>query len=214
MLASRYSRYGELAHSMSEESETAAVTPVATNGQPRHLFLQNAYARYWPELCNYLQARFGKGPPEPQDIAQHAFAQLAGLDEPTTIRNPRAFLYRVAINATIDHRRNSKRRDRLLATAVSPSLVAENNELEPERVSIGEEELAILHAAVMALPDRDRTFFLLNRLELVSFAEIARRTGLSASGVRLIVEQALESCQAALRAAQQQRARNRKPRNE
>jgi RNA polymerase sigma factor (sigma-70 family) len=190
---------------MNDERSATASTRTGAGQEGQTTFLQSVYARYWPEICHYLRGRFGAGPPEPQDIAQHAFAQLAALSNPQSIVNPRAFLYRTAINAAIDHRRSLRRHDRLLNTLVRPQSAEDVHDLGPERVLLGQEQLAILEQAVMALPERDRTFFLLNRYEGVSFAEIARQTGMSPSGVRLIVEQALASCQIALRCAERKR---------
>lgn len=164
----------------------------------RNLFLQQAYVKYWRELCLYLRARFGMGPPDPQDFAQHAFAQLMSLEDPTEIHNPRAFLYRTAINAALDHRRIEQSRARL-ADRVALAWGSEDmDELAPDRVVLAKDELARLESAVLKLTPRERNFLLLNRLEGISFAEIARRAGVSASGVRLIVEQALAQCEAAL----------------
>jgi RNA polymerase sigma factor (sigma-70 family) len=192
---------------MSDERSAISSARAGAGQGAQNTFLQSLYARYWPEICHYLRGRFGAGPPEPQDIAQQAFAQLAALSNPQSITNPRAFLYRTAINAAIDHRRNQRRRERLLDTVVRPEAEEDIHDPGPERVLLGQEQLSILEEAVMALPERDRTFFLLNRYEGVSFAEIARQTGMSPSGVRLIVEQALASCQVALRAAERKGAR-------
>jgi len=181
---------------------TSVSAAPGTDSRRRSAFLHLVYTRYWPELCHYLRGRFGGGPPEPQDIAQHAFAQLAALHNLQSVCNTRAFLYRIAINATIDQRRSMRRRDQLLNVAMGPRHEEDAHDPGPERVLLGREQLAILRSAVMALSERDRTFFLLNRCDGISFAEIARQADMSPSGVRLIVEQALTSCRIALRAAE------------
>ena len=159
------------------------------------------YRAYGAEICQYLKVKFGGGPPEPEDIVQQAFTQFSSLKDPAEIDNPRAFLYRAAINLVIDDRRKEQRRRRLLQkySAFDEEIT---DDRQPERVLLGREQLNILESVLMALSERDRTFFLLNRLEGVSIAEIARRTNMSPSGVRFVIEQVLQKCQAALQAAE------------
>lgn len=193
---------------MSDETNTASVfpPPELSSGERRVLLL-NIYERYWLELCRYLRARFGEGPPEPQDVAQQAFAQFAVLPELRAVKNPRAFLYRTAINVAIDHRRSMRRHDRLLRAAQPQGEDDLITDLGPERIVLGRDALSVLESAIVALPERERTFLLLNRLEGLSFAEIGRRVHMSPSGVRFIVEEALASCQAAMNAAERGRKR-------
>lgn len=174
-------------------------SPAGIDRRSRHRFLQTVYDQYWPELCRYLASRFGEGPPDPQDVVQQAFTQLAAMDKPEKVENPRAFLYRAAINTAIDHKRRTQRRSRILRTEYPAAQEEFSDDLGPERVLLGKDELRVLERAILALPERERVFFLLNRLDGLSFAEIARRTGRSESGVRLIVERALAKCQSALR---------------
>ena len=164
----------------------------------RASILSTLYEQHWRELCRYIRGRFGGGPPEPQDIAQYAFTQLTSLDDPDQLTNPRAFLYRTATNAAIDQIRASTRQNRILGNIHVEQTQNPSSEFSPERLLLGKEDLKLLEGAIMSLSERDRTFFLLNRLEGVSFAEIARRTGMSPSGVRLVVENVLRVCQARL----------------
>jgi RNA polymerase sigma-70 factor (ECF subfamily) len=57
---------------------------------------------------------YGEGPPSPQDVVQQAFLKLAQCEQPSQIRNMRAFLYKTSINIIIDHHRGEKRREKLL----------------------------------------------------------------------------------------------------
>ena len=53
-------------------------------------FLEDMYRRYWYEICHYLRAKYGDGPPDPEDIAQVTFTKFATYQTPEHIRNPRA----------------------------------------------------------------------------------------------------------------------------
>jgi RNA polymerase sigma-70 factor (ECF subfamily) len=63
-------------------------------------------------------------------------------------------------------------------------------EIDPERVVIGQEELAAVAHRIMALPERTRTIFVLRRLEGMSLPEIARQLGLSLSTVEKHIQRA------------------------
>lgn len=158
------------------------------------------YARYWRELCQFIRVRYGAGPPDPEDVAQIAFLRYAQMPAHAEVRNARALLYRTAINVVIDHKRQEK------VAATTPAADLPDHEVDvaapglgPEGIVLHREELAVLEEVVRNLPPRHRSFFLANRLENLSYAEIARRTGVSQSGVRKIVEEALAVCQAALK---------------
>lgn len=174
----------------------------------RRNLVNDLYSRYWGELCLYINKTFGAGPPEPEDVVQSAFAKFSTLETPQDIENPRAFLYRMAYNIAIDQRRGSERHERLLRLA--PSFLDEEitDDRSPERVLLGNEELRVLEDVIMTLSERDRTFFLLNRLEGVSFAEIARRTNMSASNVRRIIEDIFERIQIAFKNMEHKRRKD------
>jgi RNA polymerase sigma-70 factor (ECF subfamily) len=191
---------------MSDASLEKALSATALSGRAlsreRRGFLDDIYQDYWPELCRYINKTFGAGPPDPEDIVQQAFVNFAMHENSHGIANPRAYLYRTARNIAVDHERRVQRHNRLQRLACPAPDEEFTDDFDPERVLMGRGELKILEAAINSLSDRDRTFFLLNRLEGLSFAEIARRTGMSASGVRLIVERSLQTCQEAMRVAE------------
>ena len=163
--------------------------------------VDTVYARHWTELCNYVRKRFGKGPPDPEDVVQEAFIRFAQLDSRDGVGNVRAYLYRTAHNILVDeHRRQALRaREADLAAA---SAVGVRDERTPERVIVGKERLDILKAALMSMPEARRLSFLLNRLQGLSCAEIARQTGYSDSAVKKHIGLALADLEDALAVAE------------
>ena len=157
------------------------------------------YRRHWVELCAYARRTFGLGPPDPEDIAQAAFARFAALPANAEVANPRAFLFRTAHNIGVDAHRSAARG---AAAALDPQLAtADGRDFSPEDVLVSREELARLEAAIAALKPRQRTALLLHRLDELSFAEIGRRMGVSPSGARKLVEQGFAAAMAAMRRA-------------
>lgn len=155
------------------------------------------YHGCWRDLCQFLRKRFGAGPPDPEDVAQSAFLKLAE-QRFDRMPNPQAMLYRTAINLMIDQLRQQSRRRRLLNGAIESAHENAHPSDNPERDVLGNEQLVALERAILALPPRHRSYFLANRLDKLSYAEIARRTGASQSMVRKVVEEALAACHAAV----------------
>ena len=71
-------------------------------------------------------------------------------------------------------------------------------ELGPERVFEGNRQLDTLAKALWAMPIKRRKLLIMNRFDGLSYAEIARRVGLSETSVRREISKGLIECQKAL----------------
>ncbi len=182
---------------MTEVSAEHTVAPTAAMKDPEPLL--QLYGRYRKELIAFVRSRFGAGPPEPEDVAQQAFVNFAALQSPGAVVNPRAFLYRTAVNIVINHHRRERIGRKFFEPAPdTEELQAVRDDLSPEVVIQDRERYAIVAATIRAMPVRRRKFLLLNRIEGVSYADIARDCGLSESAVRQHVALAVRECGAAL----------------
>jgi RNA polymerase sigma factor (sigma-70 family) len=159
--------------------------------------LSELYGRYREELIAFVRAKFGAGPPEPEDVAQQAFANFAALEFSDRIENPRAFLYRTASNIALNHRKHERAGRRILEPPSAESDAA-RDDLSPEVVVQERERYALVEAAIRAMPRQRRSYLLLNRIEGLSYAEIARRMGLSEAAIRKHVALAVRECGAVL----------------
>lgn len=158
--------------------------------------LRAIYRRHRDELCRHIRKTFGVGPPDPEDIVQSAFARFGAHPEPSTIENPRAYLFRTAHNLAIDARRALKRSD-----AVSEDvaiLTGGSHDFDAANVLESKQELARLDAVLATLPDVQRSALLMHRLEDMGFAEIGRRLGVTGPGARYLVMKAMARCMDAM----------------
>jgi RNA polymerase sigma factor (sigma-70 family) len=160
--------------------------------------VQELYQRHWNELCRYVNATFGVGPPDPEDVAQTAFTRFMALDDPHVVANPRAFLYATARNIVLDFNRHYKLTRRHAASAAQESEDERVDEISPERIAIARERAQRLAAAIRALPRRQRQPLILNRLHGLSYSEIAQRIGSSKSDVKRQIERAMAAIEAAV----------------
>jgi RNA polymerase sigma-70 factor (ECF subfamily) len=115
------------------------------------------------------------------DLYQEMLLQIwRSLDGFAGRSNPDTWVYRVALNTAISHRRRSSVRERHASTT----------EIEPDHVpgasAGGRDELHILEEFMAGLNEIDRSLFALY-LEDLSYRELAEVTGLSEShvGVRI-----------------------------
>lgn len=180
---------------MDEKVRSVALESVASPLVPRDSGVDVLYVRHWDELCRYLRKRFGIGPPDPEDVAQETFIRFAALENRQRIDNPRAYLYRTAHNVLIDERRRLKLHGTVGGAVGS---LQESDDRTPERVLVGQERLDVLSIALRAMPAARRRSFLLNRLQGLSAAAIARMTGYSESAVKKHIGLALGELEAAL----------------
>lgn len=164
--------------------------------------LAGLYERYRRELVAFVRMKVGGGPPEPEDVAQQAFVNYAALDDPTAVHNPRAFLYRTAANIVTNHHRRAALDRKHAALETEQESDRARDELSPEIVLLDREQLALVEAAIKGLPARRRRYLLLNRLDGLSYVEIARREGLSEGVVRKQVAKAIRAIDAVLKAAE------------
>jgi RNA polymerase sigma factor (sigma-70 family) len=153
------------------------------------------YAREWRDLCAFLRARFGPGPPDCEDVAQQAFFKLGEQTADRQLESPRAFVFRIAINLMHDARRQLRRANAALDDTTT---LAADEDPDLERALIAKQQVRLLQKVLAGLPERHRQYLTANRMDGLSFAEIARRDGVSESLVRKTVEEAAAVCQRAV----------------
>jgi RNA polymerase sigma-70 factor (ECF subfamily) len=143
-------------------------------------------------LLAFLQARLGCEH-ESRDVAQESYLRLVQAMRGGTVNNPRAFLYRVAGNLAIDQLRRRRRWPTVQAD--DPTLAqALGTHPSPETTYLAREDLGRFAAILDRLSRKERTAFLLLRLEGCSYAEIGRRMGMSETMARRYALQALTRC--------------------
>jgi len=172
----------------------------ATRAEP----LPELYGRHRAELIAFVRSKFGAGPPEPEDVAQQAFANYAALGPHATVTNPRAFLFRTAHNIVVNDRKRQQVGRRFFETAPQAHEICEaRDDFNPEVVLLGKEQYRLIEQVIRDMPEKRRLVLLLNRFEDLSYAEIARRLGLSESVVRKHAALAIRECAAVLLEAQE-----------
>lgn len=120
-------------------------------------------------------------PATAEDVVQQAFANLLGKLDQTAAPNS-AYVTRAARNLALNHLRDARRRGEVEISGPDLEGIADQRP-SPEAVALYRSELRRLLEAVAALPPRRREAFVLNRIEGLSYDEVARRMGVSRTTV-------------------------------
>jgi RNA polymerase sigma factor (sigma-70 family) len=126
------------------------------------------------------------------DVLHETFLRVEGLSEIGPVRNPKAYLLRIALNIANDRRRAESRR--LTAGEVDCLLDIPDDRPDAERVIEDRSEVELLKRAIAELPARRRRVLLLARVEGLSNREIAQQFGVTVRTVETDLKQAVEHC--------------------
>ena len=128
-----------------------------------------------------------------RDAAQESMVRLVRYRDREPAGAWKPLLYRIAINVVRDQARRHRHRHadaHCSIDDVGDTLVATEPSHE-QRVDT-ERELAAIRELVFRLPERCRQVYLLNRIEGMSYSEIARHCGISVKAVEKHVAKALK----------------------
>jgi RNA polymerase sigma factor (sigma-70 family) len=169
-------------------------------GPPRRdSFIEALYRDHWTSLCQRLRRIYGNGPPEPEDLAQIAFAKVIELGDAAKHTHPSGFLFRIAVNAGLDAKRHIKRGRVFLDTQLAVLEGDRLEEITPSDVYEAKESLARLQAALGTLPEKQREILARHRLRGETCAEIAKSNGWSPADVSRQLAAAIAVLQEAVR---------------
>ena len=125
------------------------------------------------------------------DLTQDVFLRLLGKASLPPMREPRAYLARIAHGLLVDHsRRQALERAWFEALAAMP----EAETPSPEEHLLIIDALTRIDALLDGLKPRVRQVFLLSRLEGKSYPQIAERLAVSLGAVEKDMAQALRHC--------------------
>lgn len=143
---------------------------LARQAEPVRCWLMSYFRRRVPERADV------------EDLVQDVFARIVARDNGEPIEHLDGYVAKTAASVLADRGRQRAARRANRHMAFDPDLHA-GEEIDPERVLSGRQELDWAAAALLALPERTRTIFVLRRLEGYSYREIAAHMGISVSAV-------------------------------
>ncbi|MDA3816822.1 MAG: sigma-70 family RNA polymerase sigma factor [Prolixibacteraceae bacterium] len=130
-----------------------------------------------------------------QDVFIEAFRSVDNFRADSKIST---WLYRIAINKSLNFMRDNKRRKffQSVGAVDAPDIADEDHAREmPYNTLIEKERADILHKAIDSLPKNQRTAFVLSKYEELSYAEIAEVMQTSVSSVESLLFRAKKNLQ-------------------
>ncbi|AOZ08922.1 RNA polymerase sigma factor [Cupriavidus malaysiensis] len=126
------------------------------------------------------------------DALQDTWLRLENSENIEAVRNPGAYLYRMAFHSAIDRQRAEERR--LSVGEVELMLDLASPEPGPAEMAEANSELDALIRALEQMPQRRRDILLAVRLDGMPQREVAERFGISLRLVELELKRAQEHC--------------------
>lgn len=142
--------------------------------------VQQLALRFREPLVRYFVRR-GLALEAAEDCTQETFARICNAGQ-ARIDKPEAYLFAVAANVLMDRGRRAGVRQESRHVTLE-NFAAPSEEPTPARVFEGREALMRLAAILAELPPRTREMFLLNRLDGLSYTQLAARFGVTVSAV-------------------------------
>ena len=135
---------------------------------------------------------------EAEDLTQEVLVRL--LTTPAVQERPDSYVFQMAQNLLVDRARAEAVRARHRLT-VTGDIERDLDTRDPHSIADGREQLAVVIAALHALPERTRMMFVLYRFEKVPQDAIGAAYGISASAVKQQIAKAMAALTQAMRAA-------------
>lgn len=144
------------------------------------------------KLRRFFMRRF-RNREDAADATQETFLRMLTVLPKTEIANPHAYLFQIA--KSVAHGRTAKllSESALFADESLGTFVADETP-DAERTVAARQELALLVAAIAALPTRCKMVFVLSRIEGLSNGEIALKLSITRNMVEKHIMKALLHC--------------------
>lgn len=136
--------------------------------------------RYERPLRAYFSKRVNHAE-DVDDLLQELLSRLWSAKSSRAIENPDGYIFQAAANLLNERYRKAGTKRATMDDFAFYQTASE--EITPERILQGKDELRLLEQALAELPPRTRTVFLLHRYEGFKYREIAERIGVSVSAV-------------------------------
>lgn len=149
------------------------------------------------ELFGYLLRRL-RNESDVQDLAQEAYLRLLRVEKGELIRNPRAYLFRIASNLVYEFRMKEGRSAPFEGDP-QPQIDAAATPISLEANLESRDALRHLSGVLQDQPPLYRAVLLMRKRDGMGHDEIAEKLGVSAHTVRKYLTRAVAECRAALK---------------
>ncbi len=169
---------------------------------PKNEKITNVYMKLRSRLARVV---LGIAPPkEIEDIIQETYVRACQANRQETIKQPQAYLFRIARNLALDHVKRAETRLAVSENDVAEGIVGETAQLRDTTLDsvVSSNDFADFCEAVRRLPQQQRRAFVLKKVYGYSQREIADEMQLSEKTVERHISLGMERCMEFLNASE------------
>jgi len=147
---------------------------------------------YYGELVGYFTKKLGSSSLA-SEVIHETYLRVGTVRQHLSIKNPRAYLYRMANNLATDlYRKEQIRAKHIIAEPLEEYIPYEAPSAYQEVE--GRERLTLLLQAIDELPPRCREVLIMRKFKEMEYQEIAQQLGISRNMVEKHLRKALQYC--------------------
>ncbi|MBL8265101.1 RNA polymerase sigma factor [Steroidobacter sp.] len=162
-----------------------------------HDFVARLVGRYTGDLVRYLTRRV-RNQADARDLAQDTYVRLLRVEQVDLIRDPQAYLFRIASNLAYEHQLKQRAEYSNLAKTPLVEEVEQISAVTVEDAADLAARMARVERVLATLAPRHRAALILHRQEGMTYEEIAEQIGVSVHAVKKYISVGLTQCRAKL----------------
>ena len=162
--------------------------------------LSSSIGNFWIQIYTDNRPQFERffrqrvnSPEDCEDLQQELYIRVHKLDPDKSIDDPRAYLFRIALNLVNDLLRRRQRLSYQSAEILDEAEVRDDT-YSAEVQLYDRQRVKLLQKAIAELPPKCRQVFLLRKVEDLSAREISDQLGISQNMVEKHLRKALSDC--------------------
>lgn len=149
-------------------------------------------SEYHAELQRFLMRRL-RSLHHAQDLAQEAYLRLLRVERAELVRQPRAYLYRIALNLVLEFQLRARREPITYDSATFEEVAEQLSDTVAEE-SEREADAEQIEHILAQLPPLYRAIFVLRKRDGLSYQEIAQQLEISVHTVKKYLARAVAKC--------------------
>lgn len=157
---------------------------------------QSVFDRYRQQLQRFLVRRL-RSSQDARDLAQEVYLRLLRVPDPSLVRQPQAYLYRIAANVVYEYRIREQHEPVLFDSEALEAIAEHPAETDRDEMANRLDAQRQLEGLLNQLPPLYRAILLMQKRDGLSYAEIAKELGLSIHTVEKYLFRALALVRAA-----------------
>lgn len=165
--------------------------PTAEPAGSAHMSVEQAFRRHHASLMHFLRGRL-HNEEDAADIAQETYARLLqSYRDVIDTATARTLMYRIAANAANDLARRRHTHHAAAHCPIEEDMLLPSAAPSQEQEVSGQQDLNRLYEAIASLPPKCQQVFLLNRVDCMTYPQIAQHCGISVKMVEKHIVKAL-----------------------